>query len=83
MPRYRCVKYVNAWRIEKVTAAERTPTPKNLAFHLTDGSIKVKPADIAARYHPMPGDYLVQYDNNYWSVSPKEVFEGGYVLEEE
>lgn len=31
-----------------------------------------------ARYVPVVGDYLVVYDDGYFSLSPKKAFEDGY-----
>lgn len=42
----------------------------NLAFTLTP--------EMIARYKPKAGDYVVLYDNDYLSISPKEAFESGY-----
>lgn len=33
---------------------------------------------IIARYEPLPGDYLVEYEDGYRSISPKKAFEDGY-----
>lgn len=34
--------------------------------------------EIVKRYVPVRGDYLVQYEDGYLAVSPKEAFENGY-----
>ena len=34
--------------------------------------------DLTSRYLPVPGDYLVRYEDGYLSISPKAVFEAGY-----
>ena len=36
--------------------------------------------DMVARFTPGVGDYIVLYENNYVSFSPKDVFEGGYLM---
>lgn len=36
------------------------------------------PSDIATRYWPELGDYLVKYADGYLSISPKKAFEEGY-----
>ena len=33
---------------------------------------------VYARYEPVVGDYLVEYEGDYFSVSPKKAFENGY-----
>ncbi|MEN3759330.1 Gp49 family protein [Aeromonas veronii] len=39
--------------------------------------------DMVARFTPGIGDYIVLYENDYVSFSPKDVFEGGYLMIEE
>ncbi|ELC7279654.1 hypothetical protein RJO76_000678 [Aeromonas veronii] len=39
--------------------------------------------DMVARFTPGIGDYIVLYENDYVSFSPKDVFEGGYIMLEE
>ncbi|HHQ4662239.1 TPA: Gp49 family protein [Aeromonas veronii] len=36
--------------------------------------------DMVARFTPGVGDYIVLYENDYVSFSPKDVFEGGYLV---
>lgn len=36
------------------------------------------PSGMFSRYLPVPGDYVVMYDDGYMAVSPKAAFEGGY-----
>ncbi|MGQ4604090.1 Gp49 family protein [Aeromonas veronii] len=36
--------------------------------------------DMVARFTPGVGDYIVLYENDYLSFSPKDVFEGGYLM---
>ena len=36
--------------------------------------------DMVARFTPGVGDYIVLYENDYVSFSPKGVFEGGYLM---
>lgn len=36
--------------------------------------------DMVARFTPGVGDYIVLYENDYVSFSPKDVFEGGYLM---
>jgi hypothetical protein len=38
------------------------------------------PAEMFARYTPMPGDYYVVYDDGYASFSPRKAFLEGYNL---
>lgn len=41
------------------------------------GSIDVK-AEVVARYMPVAGDFLVQYEDGYRSISPRKAFLEGY-----
>lgn len=76
MPRYRCHKEVRALKIDR-------------AFANPDGTVSLLIADagfapvnversVVHRYFPQPGDYLVQYDDGYRSISPRKAFEDGY-----
>lgn len=79
MPRYRCHKVV--WALEIKAFKWDTTQPQ--------GGWLVTPADIGyadvhlsaavfSRYTPTPGDFIVQYDDGYWSVSPRKAFIEGY-----
>ena len=78
MPRYRCHKEVHALKIGEglvVNSDGSTTLPI-----LDDGfaPVTVEPG-VVSRYVPMPGDYLVVYEDGYRSISPAKAFEDGYV----
>lgn len=69
MKRYQCHKQVFAAKI--LSIADRT-------LYLENGSEFTCPWSMLARILPVPGDYLVTYDDGYQSVSPGKAFEEGY-----
>lgn len=40
-------------------------------------------AKIFTRYHPIPGDFLVRYEDGHISVSPRQAFLDGYTKVED
>lgn len=52
----------------------------NVTYEASDGSHQVQavPENFLSRYTPQTGDYLVCYEDGYFSVSPKKAFEDGY-----
>ena len=42
------------------------------------GAVVLAEPGMFERYTPVPGDYLVIYEDGYRSISPKAAFEGGY-----
>lgn len=58
------------------------------SLHLDDRVEPMRFADnsveqlMFARYVPRIGDYLVEYEDGYRSISPKAAFEGGYTAVE-
>lgn len=77
LPRYVCHKRVHALQIAAV-AMDDVRNIASLSF-IERGypAIEVSPA-LFARYMPVPGDYLVVYEDGYKSISPKKAFEEGY-----
>lgn len=76
MPRYRSHKTVWALEIKSITASPPggwTVTPVDQGY----GDV-VLSAKVFARYMPVAGDFIVQYDDGYWSVSPRKAFIEGY-----
>lgn len=71
MPRYLSKKKVWALEIESLDGNVVTPADKGYA------PIEMKP-EVFTRYQPVPGDFLVQYEDGYWSVSPRKPFLEGY-----
>jgi hypothetical protein len=74
MPEYQCHKHVWALQIDYV-APDGT-------IHFVDPSFAPhfpeRHPGIFARGTAAPGDYLVKYDDDYWSWSPRWAFENGY-----
>lgn len=80
LPRWKCHKVVQAARIIDVLSR---PLRLRLDVEFGEGKFtqdswfQPKP-DIASRHTPVPGDYLVRYDDGYLSLSPAKAFEEGY-----
>ena len=73
------------WRCHKVVKAGKIhgfPAPGKFDVEQTDGTKLTMdiPADLFARGRASPGDYLVVYDDDYQSWSPRKAFEEGYHL---
>lgn len=79
LPRYRCIKTV--WALE-ITLCHRRESGE-LEFHFIERGPAVLPAELAARYMPEPGDFLVIYSDGYKSVSPRKAFLEGYVRDDD
>lgn len=77
LPRYRCHKVVSALQIERIL-----PNPRGCELHFTDKSFCPHQVDFVwmRKHDPVPGGYLVAYDDGYLSFSPREAFEAGYTL---
>lgn len=71
MPRYKCHKEVWALKIARVDGCKLSFADAGYAPLCVD-------AKMFARYKPVPGDYYVQYDDGYKSISPQKAFEEGY-----
>jgi hypothetical protein len=71
---------------KKVRAAEITSVSevKDGMVHLTFAGTLTLPwaEQMFHRYMPVPGDFFLQYDDGYVSVSPRKQFLDGYVREE-
>lgn len=83
MPRWRCHKIVEAAQIESFNVIVDPPyvvVNWPLTAGLRKGWVVYVPRSIFARGEPKRGDYLVRYDDNYVSWSPKKAFEDGYTL---
>lgn len=70
------------WQSHKVVRAGRIVSVSDDRVDVEgwDGAILVMIplSNMFARYRPVPGDYWVEYDNNYASISPRAAFEAGY-----
>lgn len=71
MPRYQSKKRVWALEIERLDG--NTVVPADESY----GSVEMEP-EVFARYKPKKGDFLVKYEDGYWSVSPRKPFIEGY-----
>ena len=78
LPKYRCHKIVEAAPIIGFRV-----DPGWVVLDDDDGSRRRCDPKIFARYTPVPGDYFVQYEDGYQSISPKAAFEAGYTRIEE
>lgn len=84
MQLFQCIKRVKAARIEAVTRIDPiNPSdahgPYDVMLEGGDGNPLRLPTDMCIRYAPQAGDYLVEYDDGYRSISPKAAFEAGYI----
>lgn len=71
MKKYRSHKIVEAAQISEAR-------PATFLILTTEGDTVAVPSDFFSRGIPQPSDYLVKYDPEYLSWSPKAVFEKGY-----
>jgi len=63
--------------------AERSPNGRRgITITRDDGMVEELRDAMIARYIPVVGDYLVEYEDGYRSISPKKAFEEGYSLAE-
>lgn len=73
LPQYLCHKQVGALQIRKV--AQDT-----LYFMNGEYPARKMVRNWMLKHKPKAGGYLVQYEDNYVSYSPKQAFEAGYAL---
>jgi hypothetical protein len=75
MAQYQSIKRVLAGEITEVL-------PAGCHVREKDGNTVLRQFEPAmtARYMPVAGDYWVIYDDGYQSISPKAMFETGYVV---
>lgn len=79
MPKYRSHKEVWALQIaEKIIVISNG----DVILHFDNSRYSPMKVDkaVVSRYMPIPGDYLVVYDDGYKSISPAKAFEDGYTL---
>lgn len=76
MKTYQCHKRVKAARIVDVTAQPGG----GVELDIDNGTRFSADAAMVARYTPVIGDYLVEYEDGYRSISPRKAFEDGYAL---
>jgi hypothetical protein len=75
MPMYKSHKKVYALQIELIVHCLHG---LRLFFRDAHFAPRVVAAELASRYIPEPGDYLVRYEDGYLAFSPKKAFEDGY-----
>lgn len=79
MPRYRCHKTVWALEIDTIQWDITTQKGGWIVTPLDRGYGNITlPPEVFSRYTPSAGDFIVQYDDSYWSVSPRKTFIEGY-----
>lgn len=77
MPRYVCHKEVWALKIATISTDIETDESTLWFDDARYSPKKVSPA-WTTKHLPVPGGYLVVYDDGYESFSPKKAFEDGY-----
>lgn len=80
MAEYQCFKVVQAAEIKSVEKMDGQPE-LSLIIGIPGTDIDlpyIASQTLTARYTPIAGDYIVLYENDYVSISPKQVFEEGY-----
>ena len=70
MKQYKCHKVVEAGKITEVSR-------RLAAVRDSDGETSLVTDEFFSHHNPQPGDYLVQYEDGYLSVSPAAAFEAG------
>lgn len=80
LPLYKSHKTVRALEVASVT--EGGPRGRNVFFKDDSYDPVLCPAEMFARYMPVPGDFYVVYDDGYQSFSPRKAFVEGYTLAE-
>lgn len=79
LPRYKCHKEVQAFKIRSITIGEEGQTA--LLWMGGRGGYKVEQSlEYFAKHRPKVGGYYVLYDDGYESYSPATAFEAGYTL---
>lgn len=80
MAEYQCFKVVQAAEIKSLdTFEDRQGLALTIGIPGTDIELPYYASEeLTARYTPTVGDYIVLYENDYVSFSPKKVFEEGY-----
>jgi hypothetical protein len=78
MPRYKSHKTVWALEIAAVSRYGDSEGDRWLEFADRGYAGMAAPAEMFARYMPIPGDFYVQYADGYKSFSPRKAFLEGY-----
>ena len=83
MPRWKCHKEVNAFKIREIRMVGEPPTASTDQRALlvsTDGGTVTVTAEYMRKHRPQIGGYYVLYEDGYHSFSPAKAFEDGYAL---
>lgn len=75
MKLYQSYKRVKAAKITDVSPVDAL---KHVTLVLDDGEKFHADGPMYMRYFPKIGDYLVEYEDGYRSISPQSAFENGY-----
>ena len=83
LPKWQCHKQVWGDRIREILPltpdSERAgPDDTGYRLYLDCGGVIVVTKQLIARSAPSVGDYFVQYEDGYQSLSPAVPFEAGY-----
>ena len=79
MKEYQSHKKVKAAQITAVNDSDPSGVAApGVDVVLDDGDTAHLTHDMIVRHKPQIGDYLVEYDGGYRSISPKAAFEDGY-----
>lgn len=82
MDKYQCHKIVEAAVINSVDNGQHNDNVHGVWIKPNNEWVELN-KEFFARGIPSKGDYLVKYENDYFSWSPKDVFEKGYTKIEE
>lgn len=81
MPRWKCHKEVNAFKIREIKMIGEPPvnsTDQRAMLVSTDGGSVIVTAEYIRKHRPQIGGYYVLYEDGYHSFSPAAAFESGY-----
>lgn len=79
LPRYRCTKIVQAFKIRTIVIAETGGELKHVLFPFNHEYASVEVGEpYISRHRPHAGGYYVRYKDGYESFSPAAAFEEGY-----
>lgn len=76
MKKFKSIKTVEAAKIVNTSVGGHLGGRK---LHLDDGTTFNATYEMELRYTAKIGDWLVKYDDEYYSISPAKAFENGYV----
>lgn len=77
-PRYECHKNVGALEIKEVGNYQPSESGLFRLVEFVGGNHAMLADELFRRYVPVPGDFLVIYEDGYMSFSPRKAFLDGY-----